>query len=135
MTNRPTIGGIHHVRLTVDDVARSRTFYTDVLGFQVAAEFPEPEGVLLQNDGTLLGLRPAAALGGGAGDRFTERRVGLDHLSFGTGDRGSLEQAARYLDERSVPRGEIRELPDLGIAVLAFRDPDNIQLELTAPLG
>jgi hypothetical protein len=34
-----------------------------------------------------------------------------------------------------VAHGEIKPLEPFGIAVLAFRDPDNIQLELTAPLG
>ena len=29
---------------------------------------------------------------------------------------------------------EIKELPDFGIAVMMFWDPDNIQLEITAPL-
>jgi len=33
-----------------------------------------------------------------------------------------------------VQRGEVRELTSFGICVLAFRDPDNIQLELTSPL-
>ena len=28
---------------------------------------------------------------------------------------------------------EIKDLVDLGMYVLAFRDPDNIQLEMTAP--
>jgi len=35
---------------------------------------------------------------------------------------------------RGVPRGEVRELTSFGICVLPFRDPDNIQLELTSPL-
>jgi hypothetical protein len=33
------------------------------------------------------------------------------------------------------PVGEIKPLEPFGIAVLAFRDPDNIQLELAAPLA
>jgi hypothetical protein len=33
-----------------------------------------------------------------------------------------------------VPRGDVRELPGFGIAVLPFRDPDNIQIEITSPL-
>ncbi len=42
----------------------------------------------------------------------------------------------RYFDKQGVPHGEIEDLgPDLSIYVLAFRDPDNIQLELTAPYG
>ncbi|WNV74706.1 VOC family protein [Geodermatophilus sp. DSM 44513] len=38
MTTAPQIGPPHHVRLTVTDVARSRAFYTGVLGFDVALE-------------------------------------------------------------------------------------------------
>jgi hypothetical protein len=34
-----------------------------------------------------------------------------------------------------VPHGEISALKSFGICVLPFRDPDNIALELTAPIG
>jgi hypothetical protein len=35
-----------------------------------------------------------------------------------------------------VPHGEITDLGDVfGLYILAFRDPDNIQLELTAAYG
>jgi len=34
------LGPIHHLRLTVTDIERSRAFYTQLLGFQVAAESP-----------------------------------------------------------------------------------------------
>src|SRR5438477_3889111 len=37
------LGPIHHLRLTVTDIERSRDFYTRLLGFDVAAESP-PEG-------------------------------------------------------------------------------------------
>jgi catechol 2,3-dioxygenase-like lactoylglutathione lyase family enzyme len=137
------IGGIHHLRLTCTDVARSRDFYTSLLGFSVAADSPPagtPEadaaypllwgGVVLVKDGLLMGLRPVAP----TGDRFDEDRVGLDHLSFNVASRSVLEQASKLFDERGVPHGEIRELSGFGIAVLPFRDPDNIQVELTAPL-
>ena len=33
-----------------------------------------------------------------------------------------------------MPHGEITALPSFGIYVLPFRDPDNVQLELTAPI-
>jgi catechol 2,3-dioxygenase-like lactoylglutathione lyase family enzyme len=78
----------------------------------------------------LLGLRPVAH----KGDRFDEDRVGLDHLSFGVESRAALNDAIRFLDEHKVPHGEVRELTDFGICVLPFRDPDNIQLEITSPL-
>jgi catechol 2,3-dioxygenase-like lactoylglutathione lyase family enzyme len=137
------LGGIHHIRLTVTDIERSRAFYTELLGFDVAAAAPASDdpksdpsypvlwgGVVMARGNYLLGLRPVAA----KADRFDEDRVGLDHLSFSVDSRAALDKAIRLLDERGVPRGEVRELTSFGICVLPFRDPDNIQLELTSPL-
>lgn len=144
MSDQIAPGAIHHLRLTVTDVQRSRAFYTGLLGFDVAAESPPPGdpayeglypvlwgGVVLIRGNLLMGLRPVAP----AGDRFDEDRVGLDHLSFGVGSREELDQAVRLFDEQGVPHGEIRTLEGFGIHVLPFRDPDNIQLELTAPVA
>ena len=137
------LGGIHHLRLTVTDIERSRAFYTELLGFNVAVEAPPSDdpksdptypvlwgGVVMARGNYLLGLRPVAA----KADSFDEDRVGLDHLSFSVESRAALNEAIKLLDERGVPRGEVRELTSFGICVLPFRDPDNIQLELTAPL-
>jgi len=137
-------GGIHHLRLTVTDVARSREFYTSLLGFDVAVESPpagDPSaeamhrvlfgGVVMVRGSLLMGLRPVAP----PGDRFDEDRVGLDHLSFSVATREELDQAVRLFDERGVPHGEIATLTGFGICVLPFRDPDNIQIELTAPIA
>lgn len=42
--------------------------------------------------------------------------------------------ATAYLDAQGVSRGEIKDLGSgFGIYVMTVRDPDNIQLELTAP--
>ena len=40
MAGQIGLGEIHHVRLTVTDIERSREFYTALLGFNVAAEAP-----------------------------------------------------------------------------------------------
>jgi catechol 2,3-dioxygenase-like lactoylglutathione lyase family enzyme len=137
-------GEIHHLRLTVTDLPRSRRFYTDLLGFQVAVESPPDDdpsaaevfkilfgGCVMVRGSLLMGLRPMAP----AGDRFSPDRVGLDHLSFSVPGRADLEQAVRLLDERGVAHGEITSLPSFGIDVLPFEDPDGVQLELTAPMG
>ncbi|MEO8286021.1 MAG: VOC family protein [Chloroflexota bacterium] len=126
-TSAIPIQGIHHIRLTVTDVARSQAFYTEVLGFQVAREIPA--GVLLRNGSIILGLGPAFdPAASPPDDRFNENRVGLDHLSFQVGSYADLQAALETFDARGVPHGEIK---DIGVAhVLAFRDPDNIQLEL-----
>ena len=135
-------GDIHHLRLTVTDVQRSREFYTGLLGFTVIVESPPPGdpaaaetfkilfgGVVMVRGNLIMGLRPMAP----EADRFDPDRVGLDHLSFSVPSRTDLEQAARLLDERGVPHGEITRLPGFAIDVLPFEDPDGIQLELTAP--
>jgi catechol 2,3-dioxygenase-like lactoylglutathione lyase family enzyme len=117
-------GEIHHLRLTVTDLERSRQFYTSLLGFEIAAESPPPDdpsagevfkilfgGVVMIRGNLLLGLRPMAP----AGDRFDPDRVGLDHLSFGVTSRDDLERAARLFDEHGVTRGEITSLASFGI--------------------
>lgn len=134
MTNQIASGAVHHLALTVTDLKRSQEFYTSLLGFQILMELG-PTRVLLSNDGALVALNTAPDPSRATpGDRFDENRVGLDHLSFSMGSREDLEQAARLFDEEGVSHGEIKDLGEaVGIYVLAFRDPDNIQLELTAP--
>ena len=131
-------GDIHHLRLTVTDVDRSRLFYTSLLGFEVAVESPPPDdpsadevfkilfgGVVMMRGNLLMGLRPVAS----SDDRFNPDRVGLDHLSFGVASHAELEHAGGLFDEHGV----ITSLPSFGIEVLSFEDPDGLQLELTAP--
>ncbi len=73
MTEQIATGDIHHLRLTVTDLERSRSFYTNLLGFNVAVESPEatdPEstalaavlfgGIVMIRGNLLLGLRPVA---------------------------------------------------------------------------
>ncbi len=130
MSNPISLQAIHHVRLTVTDVARAQEFYTRLLGFQVARQVPN--GVLLAQNGFLLGLTapydPASAP---ANDRFSEHRAGLDHLSFTVASRAALEDAAQTFDAEGISHGTINDIGP--VYVMAFRDPDNIQLELTAP--
>jgi glyoxylase I family protein len=133
----------------VNDVERSRAFYTDVLGFQVAIDGPPPSDdphhalavenlqggiVMMSSSGVMMGLRPTDADRREAKDEFDPFRVGLDHLSFTVSSRDDLSAALSRLQEWGVTHGEITDLPQWGIAVLPFRDPDGIQLELTASL-
>lgn len=131
------VTGYAHVRLTVTDIAASRRFYEDVFGLEVAYALP-PEaddatqqalsflfgGVIYRlPEGQLLGLRPV----GPEGDRFSEDRVGLDHLSFGVDD---LDAAVAVLDELGIAHEDVK---DLGAArIVELRDPDGIALELYA---
>jgi catechol 2,3-dioxygenase-like lactoylglutathione lyase family enzyme len=141
-----SLGPIHHLRLTVTDVERSRAFYTGLLGFQIAMDAPPPAddphhdltveilqgGIVMVNGDTLIGLRPVDAAR--AGDRFDPFRCGLDHLSFGVASKAELEAAVQAFEEQGVEHSGITDLPPFGIAVLPFKDPDGVALELTAPL-
>lgn len=128
MTAHITLGPIHHVALRVADRTRSARFYQALFGLQTVAMLPDV--TLMSNGALLLGLRDRQEAGA---DRFDEFRVGLDHLSFTVSSRADLDTALEVLDQQDVPHGEIEDLgQDFGLYVLAFRDPDNIQLELTA---
>jgi glyoxylase I family protein len=141
--SRPT--GVHHVRLSVTDIDRSKAFYTQLLGTGPAidntAELSDPEavqdparlfgGVVYQLGEQILGLRPVP---GASGDRFSPGRVGLDHVSFTVASRAVLDEAARRLTAAGVEHGEVVELHEQGLQILSVQDPDDINLELTAPL-
>ena len=134
MTATIATKAVHHLTLTVTDMDRARQFYTRLLSFQVIMEFG-PKLLLTNGSTTILVLTPAPDPSRAIkDDRFDENRVGLDHVSFSVGSRDELEGAVKLFDAEGVSHGEIKDLgPGLGLYVLAFRDPDNIQLELTAP--
>ena len=135
--------GFAHVRLTVTDIGRSKEFYDRLFGWEVAvdqsAQANDPGvrqsaenffgGVVYQTpQGTLFGLRPVGT------EVFNPDVTGLDHVSFAVESRSALEAAAAALDTAGIKRGEVTDLADAGIAILSFQDPDDINIELTAPL-
>lgn len=136
--------GFAHVRLTVTDIRRSKDFYDRMFGWQVvvdsSAQVEDPAvlksqeqyygGVVYQTpQGTLFGLRPVGT------EVFNPDATGLDHVSFAVETRGALEAAAAELDNAGIEHGEVTDLTDAGLAILSFQDPDDINVELTAPLG
>ena len=67
------------------------------------------------------------------GDRFSEFRIGLDHLSFTAPDRETLDALAEKLLAADVPTKGVEQFVHTGNWYVAFRDPDNIQLEYWLP--
>jgi hypothetical protein len=67
------------------------------------------------------------------GDVFDEFRIGLDHIAFGCASREELESWPARLDALGIEHGEILDR-SYGSG-LAFRDPDNIQLDFFLPIG
>jgi glyoxylase I family protein len=126
-------GAVHHATLTVTNLKRSVDFYTSLFNFQQIIDMGSR--ILMHNGSVVLAVTlppdPARAL---PEDLFNENRIGLDHLSLSVASKAEMENAARLFDERGVPHGEVKDLgAAMRLYVLAFRDPDNIQIELTAP--
>ena len=128
------ISGLHHFGLTVRDAAISAAWYEDVLGFHREGVFEAPDGsrrkVFLRHEGlqVRLGLTQHRD---GPGERFDERRVGLDHLAFAVATRAGLDAWAGRLAAAAVAHSPVTAANSIeGAAVLVFRDPDGIQLEL-----
>ena len=64
----------------------------------------------------------------GSHDRFDPRRTGLDHIGLLVHSRASLDDWAAHFEEQGVDYTPVAER-EYG-AVLTFRDPDGIQLEM-----
>jgi glyoxylase I family protein len=118
--------GFHHVTLNVTDLGRARAFYEGVLGLRVDQDFPDRKLRLRIGETGRLVLRPLLP-GTPPGDRFSERRVGLDHLAIGVSGRAEVERLAEVLRENGVA-ADLHNDP-LGAAIVTFRDPDNFQWE------
>jgi glyoxylase I family protein len=123
---------VTHVALTVRDLSVSVPWYQALFDAQpVLDEDTDPDFhhtvYLLGN--TLVGLHQHAKPA--PDERFSEFRIGLDHVAFGCADRAELERWARRLDELGVEHSEIKDR-GYGSGV-SFRDPDGIALEFFAP--
>lgn len=117
--------GISHIILTVSDLARSRAFYGDLLGFAVE---DVPGGMFYFVTGGV-GIWFLTHEQTAPGDRFSEFRVGLDHLAFTAPDEAALRDLADKLLAAGVPTNGVETFAPTGNLYMAFRDPDNIQLE------
>ena len=126
----PDITGFSHVSFTVRDRGRSSAWYQDVLGFEHHSEV-EADGFTRTRlrhprSGVMVTLTQHDR---GVGDRFDEARTGLDHLSLATSGVDDIKAWKRRFEDHGVDHSEIKELGP-GAAMITFRDPDNIQLEV-----
>ena len=121
-------GGVHHIDLTVRDLARSTEFYDRVLpllGFRRSSNVPE--GPIWAGAQLEVGLVPARS--SAAHDRTA---AGLHHLAFAAPSRAVVDAAHRRLVELGVaildpPAEYPRYAP--GYYAVFFADPDGIKLE------
>ena len=94
VSDTPVLAGVHHLKLPVTDLARSREWYGSRLGYQLLAEFIE-QGRLMgyalahPNGGPTLALRLDP-------DR-ARAAAGFDYFAIGVPDREAIDQLADRL--------------------------------------
>ncbi|WP_244882443.1 VOC family protein [Gordonia desulfuricans] len=122
------LAGLHHLTLTVSDLDASLDWYARVLGFRVVgrAEVDGMRKALMHRpDAFSLSFVEHDRTAGG--DRFDERRIGLDHVSFGLPDLDALHAWIAMLDRHDVTHSQVTAAT--WGSVVSFRDPDGIALE------
>jgi catechol 2,3-dioxygenase-like lactoylglutathione lyase family enzyme len=119
--------GLNHIIMTIKDVKISRAFYGNLLGFEIK---DIADGFFLVSGGVSIFFfqsnHPIPD------DRFNEFRIGLDHLAFTAPNEDALESLANLLKASGVETQGV-EIYHTGNKYVAFRDPDNIQLEYWLP--
>jgi glyoxylase I family protein len=119
--------GFAHLGLRVTDLARTRQFYVDILGFQPLIE--RPSLLICNAYGSIIAFRGDAPETDKR-DRFDPYRVGLDHVALGVPDLDALEAMKSGLDAASVPNNGIEPDEFIHGTYISFYDPDGIAWEL-----
>jgi catechol 2,3-dioxygenase-like lactoylglutathione lyase family enzyme len=119
--------GLNHIILTISNVASARAFYGDLLGFTL---IDIADGFYFVSGGVSFFFFPSSRPL--PDDRFNEFRIGLDHLSFTAPNEAALHLLADKLKAAGVETQGVEQY-HTGNLYVAFRDPDNIQLEYWLP--
>ncbi len=119
--------GLNHIILTISNIARTREFYGLVLGLEL---HDMHDGFYFSSGGVAFFFFPSSKPL--PDDRFSEFRIGLDHLAFTAPSEAALHELADKLVAAGVETKGV-ETYFTGNKYVAFRDPDNIQLEYWLP--
>jgi catechol 2,3-dioxygenase-like lactoylglutathione lyase family enzyme len=118
----PKISGIHHINLRCSDLAASKNFYQNVLGFPVPLETPE---LFAFPAGTVFIVFKKAE----DNAHFNPFTIGTDHIAMACESEGELNRIANELSNENVENTGVKRDPLLQKLYVAFKDPDRIQWE------
>lgn len=122
--------GVHHVGLTVQDLAAARGFFVDTLGYDQIGEKPDYPAFFLSDGETMLTLWQAKDPGS-AVEFDRHKNVGLHHLALRV-DKDNLDALAERV--AAHPGVEIEFAPEplgkTGLRHMMLRIPRGPRLEL-----
>ncbi|RPD42169.1 VOC family protein [Chitinophaga barathri] len=124
-----SLNKVHHIAIICSDYERSKTFYTDVLGFTIQAETYRAARDSWKLDLALNGsyLIELFSFPSPPPRPSGPEARGLRHLAFEVDD---VETAATALLEKGVVAEPIRTDEFTGKKFTFFTDPDGLPLEL-----
>ena len=120
MPDAPALAGVHHVKLPVTDLSRSREWYESRLGYQLQMEFVE-QGRLMgyalahPNGGPQLGLR--------LGPERARAAAGFDYFAIGVPDKEAIDQLAARLTTLGEQHAGVH-WASIGWILPELHDPD-----------
>jgi len=134
MPDTPVTQGAHHIGLTVPDLAATRAFFTESLGFATIGEKPDYPAVFVSDGVTMITLwqanSPATAVS------FDRKNViGLHHLALKVANGGALDALHDTLRKTDGVTIEFAPEPLGGgpIRHMMCAIPGGIRMEFIAP--
>lgn len=116
----PILDGVHHLKLPVADLGRTRAWYESRLGYRAAIRFTQrgkATGLIMMhpNGGPMLSfpLDPERAI----------RVCGFDYFSIGVPHKGALDLLARRLDDLGEDHAGVH-FATVGWILPGTHDPD-----------
>ncbi len=114
--------GIAHATLTVSDIKKTKAFYESLFDVDLAMDDSKSFSLL----GVEIPCWFVQWEKQYPGDRFDERRIGLDHIAFELRTLDELNEVVKKLNEMKVENKGVERF-DGKYPYVAFRDSDNIQ--------
>jgi catechol 2,3-dioxygenase-like lactoylglutathione lyase family enzyme len=119
-SDAPELDGVHHVKLPVSDLNRSRAWYESRLGYQLATEFIE--------DGVVMGVALVHPSGGPnlalrLDPGLAARAAGFDYFAIGVPTKAALETLAGRLTALGEHHAGVH-FATIGWILPHTRDPD-----------
>jgi len=119
---------VGHIALSVADEDRSRSFYRDILGFEVSEQDPEHGGTFMTLGENFHALDVFPNPDPAAAQRPKQGQIGLFHIAFEVASYRDLKEAYCRLLEHGVPISHATD--HVSQRSIYFSDPDGNRLEI-----